>query len=251
MNIGTVPVIGRIVDSLDSFLVLVRLHKHDYRIPGDLIHDGCVIQTSHEFELMVDQCCVAHLPLNRQVHQDVERIHRDYVEPLDRAWLVDDRLNVVHGNLDGFEECKRRSEAIRQLQVRCCEVNTDVTREALILKAVDEAEYLCSGISSVNGQTSEDGLTRGAKRLFSIMLIRYPAETIRIHIAILVDQAGETFAEVPLKPNFGGLDPFLGPSRLRNGGFGDLEKRHRGEQGASFSKFHDCLVHFMRAEILL
>ena len=115
MNIGTVPVIGRIVDSLDSFLVLVRLHKHDYRIPGDLIHDGCVIQTSHEFELMVDQCCVAHLPLNRQVHQDVERIHRDYVEPLDRAWLVDDRLNVVHGNLDGFEECKRRSEAIRQL----------------------------------------------------------------------------------------------------------------------------------------
>lgn len=157
------------------------------------------------------------LPFDSHIHQDMAGVQHERIENLESTWIGGERPEIECRDLEILKKGKGGGEAICQsdgVDGQECAVILSKTR---VLQTIDEAEDVSTASGGIDGQIGHDSHGHGgAQRLATILLV-HPAETVGIDLALLVEKASKTLAEVPLKAILGRVDSLLSPSGLYSG----------------------------------
>ena len=137
-------------------------------------------------------------------------VESENIENFESAGLWGEGRDIVAWDLKVLQQRKGWGEAVCESDSLDWQDGLAFFGKSVILETLDEAENQCIGIWGVNRETWHDSHRNW---LFAIETI-HPVETVGIDVTILIDEAGETPAEISFQTNLGGIDSFLCPRSL-------------------------------------
>lgn len=126
-------------------------------------------------------------------------------------------MNVVASDVEVLDESIGGGEAVgkgnsvdgKDGVLRCA--------KTFVLEAVHKAENVGAAGGGIDGEARHNCYADGATERSLVSILSRPAETIGVHMAFLVQETGETSAEVSLETILGCIDSLLGPSGSNSG----------------------------------
>ena len=126
-------------------------------------------------------------------------------------------MNVVASDVEVLDESIGGGEAVGK--GNSVDGKDSVIRSAktIVLEAVDKTENEGAAGGGIDGEARHDCYADGAAEGSLSTSLSHPPKAIGVNMALLIDETGETFAEVSLEAILSCIDSLLGPSGFNSG----------------------------------
>ena len=127
-------------------------------------------------------------------------------------------MNVVASDVEVLDESISGGEAVGKGNSVDGKDGVISRAKTFVLEAVDKAKNVGAAGGGIDGWHARDNCyADGATERSLVSILSHPAETIGVHMALLVQETGETSTEVSLETILGCIDSLLGPSSSNSG----------------------------------